>query len=162
MSAPATPARAPMAAPIKPAIAELTEAFYTPNVLEEVFSELYIQDTAYNVVSKLQRARSSAHPRLVWDFYNLWRCIDIRARECSTAEVDLDRTTHVSCVALHSPVSGVANPGPCPYPRRRAFPYWVSSASSDRESWLCWRGLEGAGPISGGRRAPEAGWHMCA
>jgi hypothetical protein len=113
--------------------------------------------------SQGHKARSSAHPRLVWDFYNLWRCIDIRARECSTAAVDLDRTTHVSCVVLHSPVSGVANPGPCLYPRRRAFPYWVSSASSDRESSLCWRVQADAGPVwmyaapqkQSGARVPE-------
>jgi hypothetical protein len=41
---------------------------------------------------------------------------------------------------------------------RRAFPWWLSSASSDQESWLCWRGPEDAQdaePVSGERGALE-------
>jgi hypothetical protein len=48
----------------------------------------------------------------------LWCWIYIRDRECSAVPVELDRTTHVSCMALLSPVSGVATPRPRPSRRR--------------------------------------------
>src|SRR5215208_5474334 len=92
--------------------------------------------SAYSIVRSTtpqnRRARSLAHPHSMTDSYMLWCWIDIGDRECSTATVDWARTTHGSCVALHSPVSGVATLGPCPYPRRRAFPCWASSVSSCR------------------------------
>jgi hypothetical protein len=57
--------------------------------------------------SQSRKARSLAHPRPVWDSYTLWCWIDMRDRECSTTTVDWDRGTPVSCLALHSSVSGV-------------------------------------------------------
>src|SRR5215211_7701412 len=72
----------------------------------------------------------------------------MRDRQCSTATVEWDRTTHVSCVALHSPLSGATSPTPRPSRRRRAFPCLVSSARSGQESLLCWRAPEGAEPVS--------------
>jgi hypothetical protein len=122
------------------------------------------RNSAYCIVHRTppqnRKARSLAHPNSITDPYMLWCWIDILDRECSTAAVDLDRTTHGSCVALHSPLSGVAIPGPRPCLRRRAFPCWVSSASSGQGSCLYWRTLEDAGPVSGGRRAPH-NRHRC-
>jgi hypothetical protein len=96
------------------------------------------RNSAYCIVHRQQpqnrKARSFTHPHSITDPYMLWCWIDIRDRECSAAAVDLDRTTHGSCVALHSPLSGVAIPGPRPCRRRRAFPWWVSSASSGQVS----------------------------
>jgi hypothetical protein len=78
--------------------------------------------SAYSIVRRTppqnRRARSLAHPHSMTDPYMLWCWIDIRNRECSPAAVELDRTTHVSCVALHSPVSGVATPRHRPSRRR--------------------------------------------
>src|SRR3712207_4370279 len=96
------------------------------------------------------------------DSYILWCWIDIRDRECFTATVALDRTTHVSCVALHSPVSGVATPRPHPCRRQRAVPCWVPSASTYLGSSLWRRAPEGAGSVSGGRPDLAAGWRRCA
>jgi hypothetical protein len=85
---------------------------YSPDCLEVWNS----RKSAYSIVHitppQSRKARSLTHPRPVRNPYTLWCWIDIRDRECSTATVDLDRTTHVSCVALHTPVSGVASPTP--------------------------------------------------
>jgi hypothetical protein len=92
--------------------------------------------SAYSIVYRTppqsRKARSLTHPNSETDSYILWSWIDIQARECSTSTVSLDRTTHGSCVALHSLVSGVATLGPCPCHRRLAFPCWASSASTYR------------------------------
>ncbi len=53
-----------------------------------------------------------------------------------------------------SAVDSSSRPRPCP--RRRAFPCWVSSASSGQGSWLCWLVPEGAGPIPGERSVQGA------
>jgi hypothetical protein len=101
------------------------------------------RNSAYCIVHRTppqnRKARSLAHPNSITDPYMLWCWIDIRDRECSTAAVDLDRTTHGSCVALHSPLSGVAIPGPCPCCQRHVFPCWLSSASSGLglAGWRC-------------------------
>jgi hypothetical protein len=73
------------------------------------------------------KARSSTQPHSMIDSYILLSWIDIRDRECFTATAALDRTTHVSCVALHSPVSTVASPTPRPSLRRHVYPCSVSS-----------------------------------
>src|SRR5919112_1479141 len=78
------------------------------------------------------KARSLVQPHSMTDSYMVWCRIDIRYRECSTETVDLNRTTHVFCVVLHSPVSGVAILMPRRGRRQRAFPCSVSSASSCR------------------------------
>jgi hypothetical protein len=71
--------------------------------------------SAYSIVRRTppqnRKARSLAHPLSMTDSYRLWSWIDIRDREYSPAAVELDQTTHVSCVALHSPASGVATQG---------------------------------------------------
>jgi hypothetical protein len=73
--------------------------------------------SSYTIVHRTppqnRKARSPAHPHSVTDFSVLWYWIDIRDHDGSPATVDLDRTMHVSCVALHTPVSGVASPTPC-------------------------------------------------
>jgi hypothetical protein len=53
-------------------------------------------------------------------------------------------------------------PRPRPSCRRRDFPCWASSASSDQESWLCWRDPDGDEPVWGGHRVPRVGWRTCA
>jgi hypothetical protein len=119
-----------------PGNAQSEPSRYFPDSLWKVNSRKSAHSIVLRTPPQNRKARSLAHPHSIPDPYMLWCWIDIPDRECSTAAVALDRTTHGSCVALHSPVSGVAIPGPCPYPRRRAFPCWVSSARSDRESCL--------------------------
>jgi len=46
-------------------------------------------------------------------------------------------------VSSTSAVDSIPNPRPCH--RRRAFPCWVSSASSGQGSWWCWRDPRGVG-----------------
>src|SRR5215207_1092690 len=117
--------------------------------------------SAYSIVHIMPpqspKTRPLMQPHLMIDSYMLWCWIDTRYRECFTATVALDRITHVSCVALHPPVSGVATPRPRPCRRLRAVPCWVSSASTYLGSLLWRRAQEDAGPVSGGRRAPEGG-----
>jgi hypothetical protein len=99
--------------------------------------------SAYSVVHIMApqspKARSSTQPHLIIDSYMLWCWIDIQYHEHFTDTVALDRITHVSCEALHPPVSGVSTPRPRPCRRLRAFPCWVSSASTYPGSWLCRR-----------------------
>src|SRR5215212_7719661 len=56
-------------------------------------------------------------------------------------------------VSSASAVHSMPTPRPCCW--RRAFPWRLSSASSDQESLLCWRAPEGAEPVSGRARGLE-------
>src|ERR687894_2357178 len=90
--------------------------------LSDRFCKTNSRKSAYSVVHRTPpqspKPRSLTHPHSVTDSYMLWCWIDIHDRECSTATLELDRTTHVSCVALHAPVSGVARPTPRPCHRQ--------------------------------------------
>src|ERR671916_743864 len=90
--------------------------------LSDIFCKTNSRKSAYSIVHRAPpqspKARSLAHPHSVTDSYMLWCWIGIRDRECSTATLELDRTTHVSCVALHTPVSVVARPTPRPCHRQ--------------------------------------------
>jgi hypothetical protein len=81
---------------------------YSPKCLES----RRFRKSAYSIVHRTppqsRQARSLMHPRLMTDSYMLWCRIDMRDHECSTATVDLNQTTRVYCVALRSPVSGIA------------------------------------------------------
>src|SRR5215217_8342945 len=56
-------------------------------------------------------------------------------------------------VSSTSAVDSIPKLRPCH--RRRDFPCWLSSASSGRGPWLCWRAPEDAGPVSGRARGLE-------
>ena len=132
-----------------------------PRVRGRVFSEICLQDRAYNAASEPEGSILNAATRDIHS-YMLWCWIDIRDRECFTATVASDQITHISCEALHPPVSGVATPRPRPCHRLRAFPCWVSSASTYLGSLLWRRAPEGVGPVSGGRPDLAAEWRRCA
>src|SRR5215217_854536 len=52
-------------------------------------------------------------------------------------------------------------PWPRPYRRRRVFPCWVSSASSGKQSWLCWRAEAGIGLASAGYHKNQEDRAVC-
>ena len=98
-------------------------------------------------------------PHSMTDSYMVCCRIDIRYRECSNATVVKERSTHVSCLALRSPVSGVASPMLHPCRRRRAFPLRVAIKS---HGYACMPqmvmnqfGVDTTSQERGGARVPE-------
>ena len=67
----------------------LTQGLF-PRVRGRVFSEICLQDRAYNAASEPEGSILNAATRDIHS-YMLWCWIDIRDRECCTATVALDR-----------------------------------------------------------------------
>ena len=80
-------------------------ALYSPNVGEVWNSRKSISRILNR---KLPQSRNGLAPRRIptpgEGSYILWCWIDMRDRECSTATVACERSTHASCVALRLPV----------------------------------------------------------
>src|ERR687890_1932575 len=94
--------------------ASRTEALFTGVRGRGILRSLHTISCIENGASKPQGSLL-ANLRPMTDSYLLWCSVDMQDRECSTATLVRERSTHVSCLASRSPVSAVVSPTPCPY-----------------------------------------------